>query len=274
MSVIKVIFLSIMLASGCDDEDTAPKSGSNQTNECLDIANEMIDMMTECKTDDLSWQSCSSQIGDKKDIVDKCFAELEEECEEKEDDDLKNACNKKLMEDFGPIEIKMKKIRAQIQLKDCDEKESEELESACREEFEEYLRRIERIEELESKQTEACLEIADEVIDMMTECETANKSWQSCKSTISAKLKDTSECFAYFSMKCKEEANNDLKEACEEQLNDDFEPFETEMKEIKAKIKLNDCDKRETEELKKTCRENVEEHLDSLDEPDDELSDG
>ena len=236
MLVIKV-GLFLLLVMGCDERDTTTKNEPSQTKECLDIANEAIDILSECETTDQSWQSCSSKIGDKGDAIEECVAELEEECEEKEGDDLKRACEKQLMDDFAPIEIEIKKIRAKIQLKDCDREENEKLEKECREEFEEMLHDIEKIEQLESKKIEVCLDLADEVLDMMTECETTDQSWQSCRSTIGANLKDMSECFAYLTMKCEEEANDELKEACEQQIRDDFAPIKAEMEKIKAKIK-------------------------------------
>ena len=92
----------------------------------------------------------------------------------------------------------------------------------------------------ESNQTEACLDIADEVVEMTAECETTDQSLQSCKSTISAKLRDMSECFAYLAMKCAEEANDDLQETCKKQIRDDFAPVEVEIKKIKARIGSKD----------------------------------
>lgn len=145
MLIIKVglFLLSVM---GCDNKDTATKAESYQTKACLDIANEVVDMMTECETANQSWQSCSPKIGDKGNAVDECFAELVEECEEKANDDLKETCKKQLSNDFGPIEIEIKKIRTKIELKDCSKRASEELKKACIEELEERLRDLEKVE--------------------------------------------------------------------------------------------------------------------------------
>ena len=248
MLVIKV-GLFLLLVMGCDDEDTAPKNESSQTETCLDLADEVVEMMTECETSDQSLQSCTSKIGDKGDALNNCFTELAEECENKESDDLKRACEKQLRDDFGPIEIEIKKIRTKIRLKDCDKEESEELKKTCREELEERLRNIERIEQLETRKTEVCLDLADEVVEMTSECETTDQSLQSCKSTINAKLKDMSECFFYLTMKCAEEATDDLKETCNKQIRDDFAPVEIEIRKIKARIGSKDQPDDESEEL-------------------------
>ena len=135
MLVIRVGFF-LLLVMGCGNEDTATKAGSDQTGACLDIANELIDIMTDCETTDQSWQSCESKISDKKNAVEECLAELEEERTEKENDELKQACEKQLQDDFMPIEKKLKEIRTKIELKDCNKKESEELKKACTEELE------------------------------------------------------------------------------------------------------------------------------------------
>ena len=241
VSRVGFFLLSVMITTmGCDEEDTATKNEASQNELCLDSANEVIDIMTDCKTAGQSWQDCSSQLGNKVDAVSECFDELAKECENKESDELKDACQEQLMNDFAPIEIKMKKTEAEIALSSCDEQESEELRKTCTEELEERIRGIERLEYLESKQTDACLEIADEVIDMMTECETADESWRSCRTKITGKLKDIATCFTYFTVKCEDKANDDLQEACKKEIRDSYKPFEIEIEKIKARIKSND----------------------------------